>query len=340
MSTSTTSQESPETLVQVKAPFDHKQADIILRTSDGVDFRVFKIILSLASPIFTDMFDIPQPTSEFGRNNDELQVVTVSENSTVLDLCLRHLYPVPSPTTAGLWGAHILAEFARKYEVDALESVVARYLTDSIGDDSVGVYAIAVTYGLKSIAAKAARLSLKLPITRLRSPQLRCITAEPYGELIQYHATCGDAASAVASKREWFPAASLDSGSPRGRFIWFSNYNNPSNAGCSSCATPDPVGGTSVQMMSCSRGIKTKRFAPWCLWNYLHRSASVLAHHPTAEAVTTQDFIFKFFDCSNCSSETREDMVGFSRIFATEIEKAVEQVSVSIWLQSHVGSGP
>jgi BTB/POZ domain len=335
MSTSTTSQESPETLVV--APFDHKRADLILRSSDGVNFRVFKIILSLASSVFNDMFDIPQPISESENNHDELRVVTVTEDAKALDLCLRHLYPVPSPATAGLWGARVLADFARKYDVGALESVVARYLADSIGDDPVGVYAIAVTYGPKSIAAKAAQLSLKLPMTRLQSPQLRYITVELYGELIQYHATCGDVASAVASKREWFPAASLDSGSPRDRFIWFSN--SPSNAGCSSCATPDPVGGTSVQMMSCSRGIKTRRFAPWCLWNYLHRSASILAHHPTAEAVTTQDFIFKFPDCSNCSSETREDMLGFSQIFATEINNAVEQVSVSIWLQSHVGSG-
>jgi hypothetical protein len=336
MSTSTTSQESPETLV--KAPFDHERADLILRTSDRVDFRVFKIILSLASPFFAGMFDFPQPTSESEKKNGGLQVVDVSESSKVLDLCLRHLYPVPSPATAGLWDTHMLAEFARKYEVDALGSVVARYLADLIRDDPVGVYAIAVTYGFESIAANAARLSLKLPMTRLQSPQLRFITAETYGELIQYHTTCGDAASAVASKREWFPAAPLDSGSPRSRFIWYSN--NPSNLGCPSCATPDPVGGTSVQMMSCSRGIKTKRFAPWCLWNYLHRSASVLVRHPTAEVVTTQDFIFELFDCSNCSTETREDMLGFSRIFAMEIEKAVEQVSVSIWLQSHVGSGP
>ena len=40
-------------------PFDHAKADIILRSSDNIDFHVFKLFLSLASPFFEDMFNIP-----------------------------------------------------------------------------------------------------------------------------------------------------------------------------------------------------------------------------------------------------------------------------------------
>ena len=46
------------------APFDHAKADIVLRSSDNVDFRVFKLFLSLASPVFETLFDIPQPVEE------------------------------------------------------------------------------------------------------------------------------------------------------------------------------------------------------------------------------------------------------------------------------------
>ena len=47
-----------------KAPFDDLQADLILQSSDKVHFRVFKPILSIASPIFKDMFSIPSPPSQ------------------------------------------------------------------------------------------------------------------------------------------------------------------------------------------------------------------------------------------------------------------------------------
>jgi hypothetical protein len=71
-------------------------------------------MLSLASPIFADMFSIPQTPSEQG--HDELQVVTFSEDSKVFYCYLRRLYPVSS-TAVKLQDVHILAEFARKYEV-------------------------------------------------------------------------------------------------------------------------------------------------------------------------------------------------------------------------------
>ena len=42
------------------APFvDDARADLILQSADKVHFRVFKIILSLASPVFADIFSMP-----------------------------------------------------------------------------------------------------------------------------------------------------------------------------------------------------------------------------------------------------------------------------------------
>ncbi|KAI0255772.1 hypothetical protein BJV78DRAFT_1107957, partial [Lactifluus subvellereus] len=185
------------------APFDDTRADVILRSSDGVNFRVFKIILSLASPIFADMFSIPQPPSnEF---HTEPSVVVLSEDSKTLDFVLRHLYPVEHPTEIELRDACTLIEFARKYQVKVLEPVVARSLMNAIESDPTGVYAIAVTYGEADIAIMAARSSLKRPISHLEPPQLQCATAALYGELIRYHIACGEAASAVTSKRGWFP---------------------------------------------------------------------------------------------------------------------------------------
>ena len=154
----------------VEALFDDAWADLILRSSDcvPVHFYVSKFILSVASPVFGDMVSIPSPAP---KPDDKIQVVALTEDSEALDLSLRHIYPVRPPIVAELCQIRILAEFARKYQVDTLEHHVVRYLTD----------AIAITYGYKSVGAKAAKLSLKVPFSSLLSPQVQYATAEPYG---------------------------------------------------------------------------------------------------------------------------------------------------------------
>ncbi|KAI0305970.1 hypothetical protein B0F90DRAFT_1613499, partial [Multifurca ochricompacta] len=184
-----------------KAPFDDSRADIILRSSDSVNFRVFKIILSLASSVFADMFNIPPPASQ--KSSEELPVVTLSENSEALDLALRHCYPIQSPELVKLHDARILLEFARKYQVDLLSSTLKHFLTDNMERDPVGVYVLAGMYEYQNIAKDAARSTLKLPISRLQSPELQYATAEQHQLLIQYYVSCGAAASAVTLERHW-----------------------------------------------------------------------------------------------------------------------------------------
>jgi hypothetical protein len=191
-----------------QAPFDDARADLILQSSghEPVHFHVSKFILSMASPVFADMFGIPSPPASQSR--DEIQVVPLSEDSETLDLSLRHIYPMRPPRVTQLRQTRILAEFARKYQVDALERHVTHYLADAIDHDPVGVCIIAFTYGYKSIGSKATKLSLKLPFSRLRSPHVQYAPAELYGELLMYHAACGEAASAITSERDWFSGLS------------------------------------------------------------------------------------------------------------------------------------
>jgi hypothetical protein len=189
---------------QVKDPFNDSRADVILQSSDGAHFRVFKIVLSLASPIFSDMFSMSLPTSQTPASDDEIQVVSVSENSEALDLSLRHIYPVQTPDALPLRDTSILAEFAHKYQVDALDKPIKQYLMDSIDQDPVGVYAIAAAYGYRGVGKSAAQACLKLPFSRLESTFAGPTIAEHFVALFKYHAACGEAAINVASDRTWF----------------------------------------------------------------------------------------------------------------------------------------
>ena len=188
-----------------EAPFDNAGADLILQSSDEVHFHVFKNIISIASPVFAVMFSLPLPPSgKQLRDASGVQVVSLSEHSTALDIALRHIYPVRTPKGDKLHYASILSEFARKYQVETWDEFITGYLTDSIERDPVGVYAIAVTYGFNDVGAKAARTCLNLPFSRLQSPYLRYITPEDLSELYMYHVACGKAASALASSdRIW-----------------------------------------------------------------------------------------------------------------------------------------
>ena len=322
-----------------EAPFDDPQADLILQSSDEVHFRVFKLILSLASPIFKDMFSIPSPPSK--KPDDEVQVVHLTEHSTALDVFLRHMYPVRSPNGDKLLYASILAEFARKYQVESLDVSITAYLKDSIERDPVGVYAIAVTYGYNDVRTSAARSCLRLPSSGLLSSYLRCATAEHISDLMRYHAACGEAASAVAaSDRTWFSALDVNG-------FFAAQRRHDSGTTCQSCSMPDVTDPSSTYVEGQpSRRLDdsltpakpagwTGRAAPRCMWNYLHRSALVLAHHPSVEAITTEAFVLKFNLCDSCAQSMRGHLLQISVFLAWEVRRAVEQVGLSLYPLSH-----
>jgi hypothetical protein len=139
--------------------------------------------------------------------------------------------------------ASTLAEFAHKYQVDALQKTIMQYLTENVELDPVGVYVIAVAYGYKSIGAKAARSCLNVPFSRLQSPCLQYATAEHHAELLNYHVACGDAASAVASGRTWFPSFGDQLGNSQ---LFTTGHHNIGGNGCPSCITQDSIDGTSI----------------------------------------------------------------------------------------------
>ncbi|KAI0287843.1 hypothetical protein BC826DRAFT_1169229 [Russula brevipes] len=68
-----------------------------------------------------------------------------------------------------------------------------------------------------------------------------------------------------------------------------------------------------------------KDSAPLGLWNYLHRSTVILARHPAAAAVTSEDFVVKFH-CSSCPWHTRRNMLDLSEAFGREINRVIERV--------------
>src|SRR6267142_1704713 len=88
---------SSETIKDAGKPFDASaKADVILRSSDSVDFYVMKVVLSLASSVFDAMFLLHQG-EEMNEGRDEvkngLPIIQLEEGSATLCSLLQLVYP-------------------------------------------------------------------------------------------------------------------------------------------------------------------------------------------------------------------------------------------------------
>ena len=87
----------------------------MVQSSDVVNFRVNKVVVSVSSPFFADMFCLPQsPDNEV---IDGLPVVRLSERAETLDYLLTMLYPFPCVVPDSYDKALQLLDAAQKYMV-------------------------------------------------------------------------------------------------------------------------------------------------------------------------------------------------------------------------------
>ncbi|KAH8110812.1 hypothetical protein DFH11DRAFT_1618868 [Phellopilus nigrolimitatus] len=210
---------SESTLRQASSPFDNPDADLILRTSDEMDFRVMKVVLALSSPFFKDMFTLPQPGSSDRRGtslspmgSESIPIVSITESSVVLDPLLRICYPVESPRLhqqdIALIGDVLGA--ALKYDIDVAISytrVCLRKHLASCSGDAVAAYAIACQFKLDDEARFAAKEYLKLPSPGPAVPQLALLSGMDYYYLLDYHKKVSDAVVSLFRKAEFLHTA-------------------------------------------------------------------------------------------------------------------------------------
>ncbi|KAF8262045.1 hypothetical protein EI94DRAFT_1442394, partial [Lactarius quietus] len=100
--------------------------DVILQSSDLVSFHVHKSILAISSPLFNDMFALPQPCDD--KAVDGLPIVHVSEDSELLHSLLSVLYPIPSAIPDSYEKKFTLIAALQKYEMTAVLSAIRSQL--------------------------------------------------------------------------------------------------------------------------------------------------------------------------------------------------------------------
>ncbi|KAK7045093.1 hypothetical protein R3P38DRAFT_2882559 [Favolaschia claudopus] len=184
----------PSTFIPIHPFCNPKGADTILRSSDGVDFYVLRDILSLVSPIFETMFQLPQPNG-----GSEIPVVVLQERAAQLEMALRFFYPGAlrsSPATIREL-KQVIDLLISKYDMQSLVPSMRQQLERFQISQPLSVYAIAWTYRWKDVAVAAAKETLKHPLRAPNTeapPELEDLPAAAYHNLIHYHSCCGQAA--------------------------------------------------------------------------------------------------------------------------------------------------
>lgn len=109
-------------------PFDSPSADIILFTPNLTEFHVLSSILSIASPVFRDMFSLPQQQDNGGAPNAAQHAIHVTEDSSSLDRLLRLCYPTSKPPLDVLDDIVLVLDAAMKYHMEWMIPILTKEL--------------------------------------------------------------------------------------------------------------------------------------------------------------------------------------------------------------------
>lgn len=146
---------------------DLSGADLVIQSSDFVQFRIHKSILASSSQFFNDMFSLPQPADELV---DGLPVLHMSEDVELVQALITMLYPIPSEIPVTYDGALSLLATSQKYDMPAVQSSIRakisyRKLTAQSADQAYRAYAIASKNWLSPETSNIAHLTLDYPMT-------------------------------------------------------------------------------------------------------------------------------------------------------------------------------
>ncbi|KAI5992322.1 hypothetical protein F5J12DRAFT_727057, partial [Pisolithus orientalis] len=153
-------------------PFDHEKADMILCSSNGIDFHIFRLFLSLASPFFETLFDLPQPSEETNTDTgirDGLPVIPVSESSKTLDSLLHFCYPctlAEDPVLNDFREIVDVLDSTKKYSPDTIQQAVNKslFIPKILETNSLHCFAITGCTCMQDKCELAAKCTLQEPL--------------------------------------------------------------------------------------------------------------------------------------------------------------------------------
>ncbi|KAI9511499.1 hypothetical protein F5148DRAFT_1009531, partial [Russula earlei] len=175
-------------------PFDRQDADLIIRSSDQVDFHVHKVVLGTASVIFEDMFTVAGPSP--GEQGQNIPVINLVEDSKTLYHLLMAIYPIDCSIPDILEDALSLLIACQKYQMDSALTCIRSLLRDHMpslftAPTSFRAYGIASRYHLEEEVRLAAQATLERALDFDECGEdLRFISGADLLQLWRYRGEC------------------------------------------------------------------------------------------------------------------------------------------------------
>ena len=141
-------------------PFTTEDGDVVLRVGSDDVFRVHRLVLSLASPVFRDLFQTAQPDQPDAGQENLPPTIPITDSPESVDLLLRFIYPgVIPPVLVDLTALSALLTIADKYGIQTVFPIAKERLGDEnvLKKDPFGVYTIARRWGFADEAKRAAQ---------------------------------------------------------------------------------------------------------------------------------------------------------------------------------------
>ena len=298
-------------------PFRNPHADVVLKSSDNVWFRVRKAILSEASPVFEDMFNLP-PEQTTTSDSSTLPVVPLAEDSTIIEGLLRLCYPADTapvdPSTIDQAVAWLVA--ARKYDMKRAERFITRVMHQMIPGAPLHAYCLAVRHRLsENFARAAAKHFLDEPL-RTEYPsidrELKHISAFAYMNLCNFHHNCSVAAQRAVA--QYLPADSELEKRCWKTCLGFTGGHRCPRYSVASCTVDGAeyvvIGWFSKLMDHCKMLVKDRP------------SGNQLAYHDTIKESLTDAYA-----CDHCKQHAWDDIQAFLALVRAQIDHAMAEVS-------------
>ncbi|KAI0328715.1 hypothetical protein GY45DRAFT_959318 [Cubamyces sp. BRFM 1775] len=180
-------------LQTVAAPFDAKDADLVLRSRDSIDFRVYRSILALASPTILQkapLLSVAESGDDEAATNRAPPIHLMPEDSVVLDALLRMCYPVDHPQLSDLDVLLDVLSAARSYGMKKAEQAIRASWPAHIDKAPLRLYLAAACCGWAEEAqACATALVQQYDIPSIHSqylPEMEMMANEPYRRLLAF----------------------------------------------------------------------------------------------------------------------------------------------------------
>jgi hypothetical protein len=307
------------TTTNTSAPFDSPNADIIIRTSDNVQLRTYKILLSSASPIFKDMLAMPQPPEQADDEQaDDLPVVDVTETNAAIRNALHFCYPTTIRRIIkdrdGLSLSEIVdvLEAITKYEMHAARKAALQLLVDPcfLEAEPLRVFAIACRFRAEAEARLAARHLLCRPLLQDEYPaELDLIDCRSLYRVMVYHKKCTEAAANAASDHKWITA----------EYAFFGCQA----AGCKTIAKRAQPAWRGEPVLY---HVQVHR---WWL-NFMESTRTTLSSAVRVEAIGDKqrvaDTLLEASTCDTCRLSSVGDLLKFIDVFKAEVEDRISKV--------------